>query len=63
MYPDNYDMWLDHELDLERDREHLPKCRCCGDYIYDDYFYVEGVILCEECMNYKYRRSADDYYG
>lgn len=60
---DNYDMWLAYEAAQERLLERLPKCRCCGEPIQDDhYFYIEGVIHCEDCMNEKFRRHVEDYY-
>ncbi len=62
--PDNYDMWLTHEAEQEKLLERLPVCRCCGERIQNKYyFYIEGNILCEDCMNDKYRRSVEeDWY-
>lgn len=61
--PDNYDMWLFHEADLDKRLERLPKCRRCGNPIQDEhYFNVFGIIHCEDCMNDKFRRDIDDYY-
>lgn len=61
--PDNYDLWLAHEAALDRQLERLPVCRYCGEPIQDEhYFYIDGVICCEDCMNEKYRRHVEDYY-
>ncbi len=61
--PDNYDMWLAHEAEQERLLERLPVCRRCGKRIQEEhYFYLEGRIYCEDCMNEKYRRHVEDYY-
>ena len=39
----------------------LPRCVRCGE-ILDTYLYeIDGEILCEGCMEKKYRRMADDY--
>lgn len=47
----------------EQDRpERLPKCSCCRDTIDDeDYYDINGEILCYECLNKKYRKWIDDY--
>ena len=40
----------------------LPKCDDCSNHIdEDDYYDVEGTILCESCLNDRYRRSTDEY--
>lgn len=48
----------------EEDSRHkrLPKCDCCHDTIDDeDYYDINGEILCYECLNKKYRRWTSDY--
>ena len=38
----------------------LRRCEDCGKAIQDDYFYdVDGYILCEKCMDKRYRRVND----
>ena len=61
--PDNYDMYEHREIDLERRLARLPICEGykCGKRIQDeDYYDVDGEILCEECMKRKYRRKTED---
>lgn len=62
--PDNYDIWNAHDIEKERMRARLPVCdnRKCRRHIDGDYFWeIEGDILCEKCMNERYRRSVEDY--
>ena len=62
--PDNYDLWKQHDREQEQLLERLPVCRKCKERIQDDeYYYIDGVILCEDCMKDKYRRRTEDYYG
>ena len=51
-----------YDRDQERLRELLPVCRKCKCRITDDdYYYIDGVILCEDCMKEKYQRKVEDY--
>ena len=62
--PDNYDQWLAHERQQERQLERLPVCENpkCKKRIQDEHFFkVEGEILCEECMISRYRKNTEDY--
>lgn len=61
--PDNYDMYEHREIEQERRLARLPICEGykCGKRIQDeDYYDVDGEILCEECMKRKYRRKTED---
>lgn len=52
-----------HDRGKERQLAKLPVCEDCGEPIQDeDYYDVDGEILCEECMKRKYRRKTEDYY-
>lgn len=53
-----------YDRDQERLLKRLPKCRKCKAPIQDEhYYFIEGEILCEECMKDKYQRSVEvDYY-
>ena len=60
--PDNYDAWEAHDAEQQAWLNRRPKCEKCGEPIQDDYLYdLDGIILCEECMNHDYRKNADDY--
>jgi hypothetical protein len=53
-----------HDLEQARLEARLPVCeeRKCGKRIHDDdYYEVDGEILCEKCMIRRYRRSVEDY--
>jgi hypothetical protein len=40
----------------------LPVCDRCHQRINEDeYFDIEGEILCEDCMRDRYSRSTEDY--
>lgn len=54
-----------YDREQERQLARLPICEGhkCGKRIQDeDYYDVDGEILCEECMKRKYRRKTEDYY-
>ena len=60
---DNYKAWEHAERERERRLLMLPVCEGhkCGKRIQDeDYYDVDGEILCEECMKRKYRRKTED---
>lgn len=62
MIPDNYDQWEAHDRYKESLLERLPVCDECGKRIQDDmYFDIDGEILCEKCITYKYGRRTEDY--
>ncbi len=51
-----------HCAEQEKQMEKLPLCGCCGNPITDETYYdIYGEILCEECLNNKYRKWVDDY--
>lgn len=62
MIPDNYDLWERYERENEARLGRLPLCEKCKKRIQDEfYFYIEGEILCEECMQDKYMFNTEDY--
>ena len=51
----------DHDLEQEEWLRSRPKCSECKEHIQEDYcFNVDGEILCEDCMNDKYRVCTED---
>lgn len=58
---DNYKAWEYAERERERRLLMLPVCEKCHERIQDeDYYDVDGEILCKECMKQKYRRKTED---
>lgn len=43
--------------------EHFPICSDCGCTIdFDDHYYnVEGDILCDDCLDERYKKDVNDY--
>lgn len=57
--PDNYDLWVQHEQQQERQRSRLPVCDSCRRPIYEEHLYrIEGQALCEGCMIRMYREEV-----
>ena len=53
-----------HDMEQARQEARLPVCENpkCGKRINDDfYFEIDGEILCEKCMNLRYRKYTEDY--
>lgn len=52
------------DLEQARAEARLPVCdnRKCRKRIHGDYYWeIDGYILCEECMNLRYRKYTEDY--
>ena len=61
---DPLDDFAQQDIEQERMRARLPVCDNpkCKKRIDDDfYFEIDGEILCEDCMNLRYRKSTEDY--
>lgn len=57
----DFDRW---DMEQERRRARLPVCedKKCRKRIEDENYYeVDGEILCEKCMNRRYRKFTEDY--
>lgn len=64
--PDNYDIWEAHEIEMEKRLARLPICENpkCKKRIQDDeYFEIDGEILCRDCMEDRYMKYTEDYCG
>ena len=62
--PDNYDIWNAQDIEIERMRARLPVCdnrKCRREIDGEHYWEIEGDILCERCMNLRYRKDVEDY--
>ena len=50
MIPDNYDIFDQHERQMECRLSHLPKCNRCGEPITSEYAYDVDGLWCERCF-------------
>lgn len=57
---DNYDLWEQHNAELERSLDRRPVCIECEEHIQDEYCYqINGEIICEDCLKAYYRKDTD----
>ena len=62
MLKDNYDLFVEYDLEQEEESKKLPKCCECGERIDDDYLFdIEGDLYCEECIKKLYKKPMEDY--
>ena len=64
-YSDDIERDFDRQ-DRERERRlaRFPVCenkRCGKRIMEDDYYEIDGEILCEDCMKERYRKYTEDY--
>ena len=62
--PDAYDLFMDRERELERQRAKCPVCDNprCKKRIQDEFYYrIDNEILCENCMQDRYMHRTEDY--
>lgn len=61
---DNYDLWRQHDDELEDALGLLPVCSECDEPVQDDYcFVINDEIICESCLNDHYRKLTTDLMG
>lgn len=59
--PDNYDLWVEHDREQERQLAQLPRCSECRRPIQEDYCYmINDMPICPDCMDRNYRVWTDD---
>ena len=59
---DSYDLWESRDRELARREAMLPVCDRCATRIRDEqYFEIDGEILCEECVKLRYGKYTEDY--
>lgn len=59
--PDHYDIWEQHDRERERDLRKHPKCSICKDPIQEEqFFHVNGIFVCEDCME-NCRENTEDF--
>lgn len=60
--PDVYDQWEARERALEAELKMLPVCSHCQEHIQADQYYdIDGVILCPDCLADHYTKWTEDY--
>lgn len=60
--PDNYDRWVRHDAEQQRQLQKLPVCTYCGEPVQDDYLYlINDEIMCMDCLNDHFRKDVEDY--
>ena len=64
-YTDNpvadYDSW---DAEQAKAEQQLPICDHCTEYIHgEDYYDIDGTVLCPECLDSYYKKNTDDYLG
>lgn len=51
-----------HDAEQQRWLDSRPKCAECGEPIQDDhYFDINDEPVCEECLNFNYRKHTEDF--
>lgn len=58
---DNYDMFCQHEAEMEIRISKMPKCAECGEAIQDDICYeINDEYICEGCLHENHRKWVED---
>lgn len=51
-----------YDAEQQAELDKLPVCEYCGEHIQSDYYFeIEGVIICEDCLNDNFRKDIEDY--
>lgn len=53
-----------YDMEQERKRARLPICdnrKCRRQIDAEHYYEIDGDILCEKCMNDRYRKNTEDF--
>lgn len=58
--PDNYDMFVQHQNELDRQAELLPRCSYCDEPIFDEYaFEIDGSWYHKDCFESEYLKLVE----
>ena len=61
--PDNYDIYMAHEREMEQRLARRPVCSYCEQPIQDDFFYeIDCEKVCPECLELHFRRMVEEAY-
>ncbi len=52
--------WDRHCKEQKQKLSALPKCYDCGERITDDFYVIDDVPICQECLS-NYRHSIEKY--
>ena len=51
-----------HDAEQQAQLDKLPLCEYCGEHIQSDYYFeIEGVIICEDCLNDNFRKDIEEW--
>lgn len=51
-----------YDREMAKEYQRLPFCDECGERIEDDFLYdIDGTLICEKCIEDKYRKQTSDY--
>ena len=48
-----------HELEKKEMTADLPVCDYCGKFVDDHYYFINGEVLCEVCLDEQFRVSVE----
>lgn len=60
---DSYQVWEAYDRYQEDLLTKAPKCSTCKATIQEDYYDIEGEILCDCCLDRKYKKKMIDLWG
>ena len=59
--PDNYDLWLDHEIRTETLLQRRPICSICEEHIQEEMaFEYDGHWICIDCIKTNWKEVPVD---
>lgn len=62
--PDALDMFHRRDRQQAEAEKELPLCDHCTEYIHNENYYdIDGMILCPECLDNYYKKNTDDFIG
>lgn len=59
---DSYQVWEAYDRYQEEVLTKAPECVVCGTRIQEDYYEIDGDIICERCLNIRYKKKMIDLW-
>lgn len=59
--PDNFDAYDRHEARRMELCNRYPVCDYCGEPITEDYYDLDGDLICKECLDHNFKKRIDNY--